>query len=252
MENLKKTILCVDDERLVLLSLKAQLKKNLGDEYMIEIAENAEDGLSIIDEVVRDGQELPLIISDQIMPGIKGDEFLIRVHQILPSSRSIMLTGQANADAVGNALNNARLYRYISKPWDEIDFVMAVTAALDSFYKEKTIDFQNSELEKLVTQLQIYNESLEQTVSARTAQVKQQNEELLNQQVLLKEMNRTKDKLFAVIGHDLKNSLTALLSITESLHQGYDDLAETDKIENIQRIHQTSLEMNQLLKHLLD
>jgi CheY-like chemotaxis protein len=62
---------------------------------MIEIAENAEDGLSIIDEIIRDGHELPLIISDQIMPGMKGDEFLIRVHQILPLSRSIMLTGQA-------------------------------------------------------------------------------------------------------------------------------------------------------------
>ena len=59
------------------------------------------------------------------MPGMNGDDFLIRVHRIIPAARSIMLTGQSNADAVGNALNHARLYRYISKPWEETDLMMA-------------------------------------------------------------------------------------------------------------------------------
>ena len=63
MGNPKKIILCVDDEKLVLVSLKAQLKKNLGEEYIIEIAENGEDGLSIVNEIHGEGHELPLVIS---------------------------------------------------------------------------------------------------------------------------------------------------------------------------------------------
>ena len=251
MEN-QKVILCVDDERLVLVSLKAQLKKNLGDAYSIEMAESGEDGLSIVEEIMKEGHDLPLVISDQIMPGMKGDDFLIRLHGLLPATRTIMLTGQANADAVGNALNRARLYRYISKPWDETDLMMAVNAALDSHYKEQTIERQKYELEKLVNQLHDYNESLERTVSERTAQINQQNAELKKSEAMLAEVNRAKDKLFAVIAHDMKNSMSALLSIADSLNRSYGELEETDKVSGIQRINQASREMNQLLEHLLD
>jgi two-component system, sensor histidine kinase and response regulator len=251
MEN-QKIILCVDDERLVLVSLKAQLKKNLGDAYRIEMAENGEDGLAIVEEIMGEGHDLPLVISDQIMPGMKGDDFLIRLHGLLPATRSIMLTGQANADAVGNALNRARLYRYISKPWDETDLMMAVNAALDSHYKEQTIERQQHELERLVNQLHDHNESLERTVSERTAQVNLQNEELKKREAMLAEVNTAKDKLFAVIAHDMKNSMSALLSIADSLNRSYGELEETDKVTGIQRISQASKEMNQLLEHLLD
>ena len=77
----KPSILCVDDEVTLLESLREQMKRVFSAEYNVEIAESAEMGMEILEEFIEDGIEVPLIISDQIMPGMKGDEFLIKIHQ---------------------------------------------------------------------------------------------------------------------------------------------------------------------------
>jgi two-component system sensor histidine kinase ChiS len=86
------------------------------------------------------------------MPGMKGDEFLIKIHQKLPTTLKILLTGQANAEAVGNIVNKAKLYRYIAKPWDTQDLILTVTQAVKSFFNELELNqksmliYQNSEI----------------------------------------------------------------------------------------------------------
>lgn len=248
----KKVILCVDDEQLVLTSLKAQLKRGLGPEYVIETAENGEDALEIIDEIETEGAELPLIISDQIMPGYKGDDLLIVVHERLPKTLSIMLTGHANADAVGRALNLARLYRYISKPWDEVDLILTVSEAVRSYYQARTIEEQKVELERLINQLKDYNETLEQRVKERTYEIEEKNREIQNQRDTLEDMNAIKDKLFAIIGHDLRNSLSALISISNLLSSYHTEMSDEDKREGILKFEHATMEMDKLLEHLLE
>ena len=108
----KPVIICVDDEPTILDSLKIQLKKAIGDEYIIETAEGGEDALELLAELLEEEQEVALVISDYIMPDIKGDELLKRIHAISPKTLKIMLTGQADVEAVGNAINYAKLYRY--------------------------------------------------------------------------------------------------------------------------------------------
>lgn len=80
----KPTIICVDDEKIVLTSLKSELKEAFGDNYAIETAEGGEDALEIVVELMADKNEIPLVISDYIMPGIKGDELLKRIHKVSP------------------------------------------------------------------------------------------------------------------------------------------------------------------------
>ena len=174
----KPIILCVDDEKVVLTSLKAQLKRHFGNEYIIETAENGDDAFDFVNEIIENGDELPVIVSDHIMPGMKGDELLINVYNKLPKTLSIMLTGQADAEAVGNALNRAKLYRYISKPWEETDLKMTIAEAIRSYFQEKKIEDQNKELEKLVQQLKEHNTTLEQKVKERTIQLSERNKEL--------------------------------------------------------------------------
>ncbi len=181
----KAIILCVDDEKVVLTSLKAQLKRHFGNDYIIETSENGTEAFDFINETIDQGIELPVIVSDHIMPGMKGDELLINVHNRLPRTLSIMLTGQADAGAVGNALNNANLYRYISKPWDETDLKMTITEALRRYFQDKKIEEQNTELEKLLHQLRQYNETLEEKVNERTALINEQKEEITAQRDLL-------------------------------------------------------------------
>jgi len=174
----KPTLLCVDDENVVLTGLKAQLKRSLGMEYSIETAESGEEGLEFLEELLHDKVEIPVVISDQIMPGMKGDEFLEKIYKISPRTLTILLTGQATASAVGNAVNNANLYRYIAKPWDESDLNLTVNEAIRSFFQEKKLEEQKIALEDAVQQLKEYNEKLEDKVQERTLEVTKQKEEL--------------------------------------------------------------------------
>ncbi|SFD04909.1 response regulator [Algibacter pectinivorans] len=115
---MKKTvILCVDDEKVILNSIKAQLKENYGNAFLYETAESANEALEIIDEIMMDLSVRLIIISDWLMPGIKGDAFLIKVHNKYPNSLKIMLTGQANYKSIEKTKQEARLYKCIKKPW---------------------------------------------------------------------------------------------------------------------------------------
>jgi len=140
----KPVILCVDDERIILSSLKAQLKNNLGNAFQIELAESGEEALEIIEELQESKTTIPLVIADQIMGGMYGDELLTRIKKQLPDTHSIMLTGQASAESVGEAVNNAQLFRYISKPWNQDDLIQTVKSALQSYEHLKNLRLQDS------------------------------------------------------------------------------------------------------------
>jgi EAL domain-containing protein (putative c-di-GMP-specific phosphodiesterase class I)/CheY-like chemotaxis protein len=147
-QNEKPIILCVDDEDIILISLKNHLKKNFKDLYQVEIAQSGEIALDIIRECIEDNVPIPVIISDQIMPGMKGDEFLTQAHKLIPNTKKIMLTGQANAEAVGNALNNASLYRFLTKPWHPEDLNLTVQEAIRSYFVDRDLEIKNQVLEK--------------------------------------------------------------------------------------------------------
>lgn len=114
----KPAILCVDDESVILNSLKIQLKKEFGNAYVYEIAESADEALEIIEELKQEQTDILVIVSDWLMPGIKGDEFLIRVHEKYPNIIKVMLTGQADENAIQKAKEQANLYACLHKPWD--------------------------------------------------------------------------------------------------------------------------------------
>lgn len=158
----KPIIICVDDEQTVLDSLKMALKKATENEYLIETALGAEEALELLSELLEDEYEVVLVISDYIMPGMKGDELLKRIHVISPKTIKIMLTGQAEIEVVGNAIKYAKLYRYIAKPWQNDDLKLTVKEALRSYFQEQQLAEQNTKLQQL-------NQELETLVEQRTA-----------------------------------------------------------------------------------
>ncbi len=167
----KSVILCVDDERLILKGLRKQLQRHLRDAYRLEVAESAEEGIEIIEELATAGIQVPLVISDHIMPGMKGDEFLIWIQMHYPKTVKILLTGQANADDVGRAVNHANLYRYMSKPWNETDLTLTVKEALKRYSMDQELIEKNRALEEL-------NASLEQKVKERSTKLAQSETQL--------------------------------------------------------------------------
>lgn len=126
---MKKTILCVDDEKIILDSLKSQLKRRFANRFNYETAVNASEALEVIEEM--EGQNIIIIVSDWLMPGINGDVFLIKVHKEYPQILKIMLTGQADQDSIDNAFHNANLYKCLKKPWDEEELFAALEGALE-------------------------------------------------------------------------------------------------------------------------
>ncbi len=102
-------ILCVDDEIVILESLKEQLKRCFGDRFIYIL----------------------IIVSDWLMPGIKGDEFLIQVHQKFPQLITIMLTGQADEAAIKRVKKEAKVYVCLDKPWTEKDLSQTIASALE-------------------------------------------------------------------------------------------------------------------------
>lgn len=109
-------ILCVDDEAIILASLKVELRKEFGKDLDIEIAMSGEEGLAIAEALESEGRNLLVVVTDQRMPHIDGSEFLIRLKARFPEVLGIMLTGFSEIEAIKRAIYEASLFRFISKP----------------------------------------------------------------------------------------------------------------------------------------
>lgn len=124
-------ILCVDDERSILNVLKQQLQRCFGNKYIYEIAESAEEAWTIIDELEEEDIKVLAIVSDWLMPNVKGDVFLAEVHERFPEVITVMLTGQADEAAIERAREKANLYACLYKPWREEELQQIITTALN-------------------------------------------------------------------------------------------------------------------------
>jgi putative nucleotidyltransferase with HDIG domain len=159
------TLLLVDDEASVLSSLK-RLFRPCG--YRIFTAERGAAGLEIMQR-----ETVDLVISDMRMPEMDGAQFLQKVNEQWPDTVRILLTGYAEIGATIDAINKGHIYRYISKPWEDNDIVLAIKQAL----RQKQLERANQGLEELTRkqneELKDLNANLEQKVKARTEEVRQ-------------------------------------------------------------------------------
>ncbi|NES69595.1 MAG: response regulator, partial [Okeania sp. SIO2D1] len=153
----RPVIICVDDEPTILESLEIELTTALGDQYMIETAEGGQEALELFTELVAENCEVALVMSDYIMPDIKGDELLKRIHELSPKTLKIMLTGQADLQAVSDAIKYAKLYRYIPKPWQPEDLKLTTLEAIHSYIQDKKLEEQDQKLEQVNQDLEKLN-----------------------------------------------------------------------------------------------
>lgn len=127
---MKQMILCVDDEKVILDSLKQELRNAFGEQFIYEEAENAEEALEIARNCAEERQPLAVVISDWLMPGMKGDEFLIRIHSTHPDSVKILITGQADQSSVEKVKKEANLFAKLDKPWDPIRLLECIKSGI--------------------------------------------------------------------------------------------------------------------------
>ena len=85
------------------------------------------DGLRMLE-----GREVDMVISDQNMPFMTGLEFLQRVKADHPGTLTMMLTGEKEIEIAVQAINQAGVYKFILKPWDDNDLKVTIRRALES------------------------------------------------------------------------------------------------------------------------
>jgi CheY-like chemotaxis protein len=126
----RKAIICVDDESIILDSLREQLQKHFGDDYLYETAESAEEALEILEELEEDDIEIAIIVCDWLMPGMKGDKFLLQVDLKYPRVVKVLLTGQAKQESVDRLEELADQFTLVPKPWNKEDLIAIIKRGL--------------------------------------------------------------------------------------------------------------------------
>ncbi len=126
----KNIILCVDDEKAVLDTLRAMLRRAFQG-YLLEFAESGEEALELLDEYTNQSIGKLVVITDWLMPGMKGDEFLVEVHKKYPKALKIILSGLIDQSGMQRAKNEAELYDVVSKPWDASALVSLIKKGIE-------------------------------------------------------------------------------------------------------------------------
>lgn len=139
MNEEKIRILYIDDEVNNLLAFKATFRRT----YEIYTAESGQEGKEIIKE-----KNVHIIITDQLMPNMTGTQFLESIIDEYPDPIRILLTGYSDIDAVIDAINKGKVFRYIAKPWNEHELRMTIENA----YELYSLREQNKELIKSLLQ----------------------------------------------------------------------------------------------------
>ena len=111
------TILSLEDEADVRDALERDLEQ-FWDKIRLEVAEDVDDAWAVIDEIVEDGDELALVLSDHRLPGKSGVDFLVELMKDdrFSATRTVLVTGQADQSDTIRAVNHAGLDYYIGKP----------------------------------------------------------------------------------------------------------------------------------------
>lgn len=141
------TIVIVDDEPMVLTSLKSFL--NLETEYNIMTFLSAKEALKYIRE-----NKVDLVVSDFLMPEMDGITFLAKVRDAKPEVPRIILTGYADKENAIKAINSVGLFQYIEKPWDNDDILIIFRNGLEKKKLMNRLEDKIQEINKAYTELQ--------------------------------------------------------------------------------------------------
>ncbi len=203
----KPRVMIVDDEPGHLSSMKSLLSE----EYDVIAAQDGNEALEIINGMEHPGK-LNVIISDQRMPGLTGVELFERLFSQIPDTVRIILTAHADVPVILDAVNRAKIYEFILKPFEPATLLMSIRRAIN-----------------------VYELKLE----------------LEEKRIALESRNQELEKFITIIAHDLRNPMQAVVLASEMLYTKYDHL-DVDKRKNYAReIHQNQLRISGLLENLL-
>jgi len=124
---MQHTILAVDDEPANLRMVERLLRKD----HRVLTAGSGEEALEMLKR-----EQISLIVTDQRMPGMTGTDLLRESMKTSPDTVRIILTGYTDTDALIDAINSSRVYKFVSKPWDPMQLKQTIEEALRDYEKQ--------------------------------------------------------------------------------------------------------------------
>jgi len=121
-----RTVLFVDDEQSIRNAIERMYLER--DDVRCLFAASGQEGLDILAQ-----EEVWVVVSDYLMPGMRGIEFLSKVKGIRPDTIRIMMTAYADLTIAIDAINKSEAYRFVTKPWNNKELMDTVDEALMRF-----------------------------------------------------------------------------------------------------------------------
>jgi len=157
----KHTIMIVDDEENQLLSLESLLSE----EYYVIAARNGQEALDKIKELEHP-EEISVIISDQRMPMMTGIQLFEKIKKILPNTIRMILTAFDDKNVMLEAINKAKIDKFILKPFIPEELKKSIKRAVESFAIQR-------KAENRLQVLEVKNQRLIQKVKKLEENIKQ-------------------------------------------------------------------------------
>ena len=207
LDTKKYNILYVDDEQHNLNSFKAAFRRH----YNVYTALGAKEGIEVLNT-----NPIHLIITDQRMPEMTGVEFLEKAIGLYPETIRMILTGFSDVEDIIRAINTGRIYRYITKPWQEQELKMTIDLALESL----DLRIRNTELQK----------------------------EAVNNELAIQSA-KFKDQFLANMSHEIRTPMNAIVGMTRlMLKRNQDD----DNLKYLNAIQQAGNNLLVIVNDILD
>ena len=223
------TLLVVDDETAITASIADQLRKR----YRILTANCAQEVFSLLE-----ANDIAVILADQRMPGATGAEILAQVAADCPDTTRILITGYADIDAVIQAVNQGKIYHYLTKPWQPTELEAVVDRA---FERNRLL----RERRELIEELRRANTELEAKVAARTQEIADKN-------AVLEALNQTKNQFLGMAAHDLRSPLNSIQALAELILDEDVSMTREERLDFLTLICDQARGMSHLIGNLLD
>jgi len=159
--NSRGKLLIVDDDKFI-TRLFGNMFANL---YEVQTADCAENALLLLKKGFIPG----VILSDHLMPGMNGAEFLAETLRITPDSTRIIITGTTEPKEIIGIINQSKAFMYLTKPVEQISLVQAVRIGFQYHINKR-------DLKHISSDFQAQNKKLEAELARLTNEVSRQRE----------------------------------------------------------------------------
>ena len=128
---MKKAIVCVDDEVILLMGMKVVLKRAFGKRFIYRTVYKATRVIDSIEELLKKGVEIALLITDLNMPDMRGDVLLEKIWEQNLRIPAIVVTGEEDLYQTKLLVKKGIVKAVIKKPWKNMDFISTLRLCLE-------------------------------------------------------------------------------------------------------------------------